>query len=104
LVLMDVQMPVMDGYEATRQLRAREASACGRRMPILAMTAHAMRGDRELCLAAGMDGYLSKPIQIAELLAAIESLGEVPDDAKHRKVPPGPDGSEATACTARNEH
>jgi two-component system sensor histidine kinase/response regulator len=68
-----VQMPEMDGFEATAAIRAREAQS-GRRLPILAMTAHAMKGDRERCLEAGMDGYVSKPIQAQELFTAIEAL------------------------------
>jgi len=64
VVLMDMQMPVMDGLEAVRRIREKEAQASGGlRVPIVALTAHAMRGDRERCLAAGMDGYVSKPFQ-----------------------------------------
>ena len=70
LILMDVQMPVMDGLEATRQIRERER-ATGNRVPIIAMTARAMPGDEELCLAAGMDGYLSKPVRRHQLYEAI---------------------------------
>ena len=73
LVLMDVQMPDLDGLEATAAIRRSEAES-GRHLPIVAMTAHAMVGDRERCLAAGMDGYLSKPIRARELLAVIEQV------------------------------
>jgi signal transduction histidine kinase/ligand-binding sensor domain-containing protein/CheY-like chemotaxis protein len=75
LVLMDVQMPEMNGFEATSAIRERECSKGGH-VPIIAMTAHAMRGDRERCLEAGMDGYISKPVQVRELLAAIEQTGQ----------------------------
>lgn len=80
LVLMDVQMPELDGLAATRQIRALDLTS--QEPPtqsspyIVAMTANAMQGDRELCLQAGMDDYLSKPIQVAELRAALERWGE----------------------------
>jgi len=73
-VLMDVQMPVMDGLEATRQWRAREAADGRTPLPIIAMTANAMAGDRDACLNAGMNGYVSKPIDIRALQAEIEQL------------------------------
>jgi two-component system sensor histidine kinase/response regulator len=73
LVLMDVQMPEMDGFEATAAIRQLERGT-GRHLPILAMTAYAMKGDRERCLESGMDGYVSKPIQPRELSDMIDKL------------------------------
>ena len=71
VVLMDVQMPEMDGYETTSAIRSSEART-GRHLPIIAMTAHAMKGDRERCLEAGMDGYVAKPIRAQQILEAIQ--------------------------------
>jgi len=73
LVLMDVQMPEMDGLEATHAIRARERPS-GTHLPIVAMTAHALKGDRERCLATGMDGYVAKPIHAEELFTAIDGI------------------------------
>jgi CheY-like chemotaxis protein len=73
LVLMDVQMPEMDGHEATRAIRAEEEKT-GTHVPIIALTAHAMSGDREACIAAGADNYLSKPITPKDLFAMMESI------------------------------
>jgi signal transduction histidine kinase/DNA-binding response OmpR family regulator len=73
LVLMDIQMPGMDGFEATAAIRAKE-KLTGGHIPIVAMTAHALKGDEERCIAAGMDGYVSKPIRTTELFSTIERL------------------------------
>jgi CheY-like chemotaxis protein len=81
LVLMDVQMPVLDGLEATAAIRERERLRGGH-IPIVAMTAHAMKGDREKCLEAGMDFYVSKPIQPRELIEVVESMTTPDDDGK----------------------
>jgi len=92
VVLMDVQMPVMDGLTATKTIRDSEARHPGRRrIPIMALTAYAMRGDRERCLAAGMDEYLTKPVKPEELLAALNRLvaAGAPEPAR------GPDQSGA---------
>jgi CheY-like chemotaxis protein/HPt (histidine-containing phosphotransfer) domain-containing protein len=71
LIVMDVQMPEMDGFEATAAIRELEKST-GKHIPIIAMTAHAMKADRERCLGAGMDGYVSKPIRVANVEEAVE--------------------------------
>ncbi len=94
VVLMDVQMPEMDGFKATAAIRAREQTTGGH-VPIVAMTAHALKGDRERCLAAGMDGYVSKPIQAAELRTALDSLVPAPAPAAHN----GANGSAAPGET-----
>ena len=89
LVLMDVQMPEMGGFEATRVIREKEA-ATHKHIPIIAMTAHAMKGDREQCLAVGMDGYIAKPIRPPELLAEIERFTRRPEPSPQRP-PPAPE-------------
>jgi two-component system sensor histidine kinase/response regulator len=77
LILMDIQMPEMDGLQATAAIR-REELVTGKHIPIIAMTANAMAGDRERYLAAGMDGYASKPLHVADLFAAIEEVFSTP--------------------------
>jgi CheY-like chemotaxis protein len=73
LVLMDVHMPRLGGYETSRRIRARERGTAAH-VPIIALTAQAMKGDREQCLEAGMDGYVSKPLKIAELFAVMHEV------------------------------
>jgi len=87
VILMDVQMPEMDGFEATREIRKREAGSGGH-MPIIAMTAYATEGDRERCLEAGMDDYVSKPISASKLFQTIDAL-----------VPPAPGEESADRAT-----
>jgi two-component system, sensor histidine kinase and response regulator len=99
VILMDVQMPVMDGVQATGAIREKERGT-GRHIPILAMTAHAMAGDRERFLTAGMDGYIPKPIRISELMNAIEGsvFGAAPaSPAPVEANAPGPEGESARA-------
>ena len=74
VILMDVKMPGVDGLEATKAIRAKENG--NRRVPILALTAYVMKGDRERCVAAGMDGYLSKPINGREMIMLVETLAD----------------------------
>ncbi|MEW5804971.1 MAG: response regulator [bacterium] len=87
LVLMDVQMPVLDGLEATRTIREKEKLTV-QHIPIIAMTAHAMKGDRERCLDAGMDGYISKPVKMAELEQEMERIlpASPPEDSQAESV------------------
>jgi CheY-like chemotaxis protein len=74
LVVIDVPMPEMDGFGATAAIRKREKGTAGPHQIVIAMTAHTIAGDRERCLRAGMDGYVSKPFRIANLLKEIEAL------------------------------
>jgi len=90
LVIMDVQMPEIDGYEATAIIRAKEKQA-GTHIPIIAMTAHAMKGDRERCLEAGMDDYVSKPVRSKQLFETIESLLGTSTEPKLRPGETPPD-------------
>jgi CheY-like chemotaxis protein len=69
---MDVEMPVMDGLKATAHIRNPESKVMNHKVPVIAMTAHAMKGDREKCLEAGMDDYISKPVKPQELLNVVE--------------------------------
>jgi CheY-like chemotaxis protein len=96
LLLSDVQMPEMDGFELTAAVRANETVG-GKRLPIVAMTAHAMKGDRERCLEAGMDGYIAKPIQARELEQMIDRLFPRADGGTGSTGPKGGSSALATA-------
>lgn len=97
LALMDVQMPDMDGFETTKAIRAQER-ASGKHLPIVAMTAHAMSGDRERCLEAGMDSYVTKPVDSMKLFTAIAEIFQK-DSASKRHL-----ASSASSCTGTAEH
>jgi two-component system, sensor histidine kinase and response regulator len=97
IVLMDVQMPVMDGFEATAAVRAQEKLKGGH-IPIVAMTAHSLKGDEERCLDAGMDGYVSKPIRMDELSRMLEKFTR--EDEKVAEVP-APKGGKRTRSRKR---
>ncbi len=96
LVLMDVQMPVMDGFEAIRSIRAKEQTT-GAHIPIIALTAHAMKGDREKCLAVGADDYVSKPIRTSDLLAAMDRARTLKIQTAPKDIPSPQPPSAATA-------
>ena len=111
VVLMDVQMPQMDGFAATAAIREREKTS-GAHLPIIAMTAHAMKGDRERCMQAGMDGYVSKPFQVQDLLEQVEQLAQKPaaepgeqsaappehDERRHKALIDFFEGDDALLC------
>lgn len=92
VILMDVQMPELDGFQAVQAIR-RDEQALGRHVPVIAMTAHVMKGDRQRCLDAGMDGYVSKPVNPRELFAVVESLASAAPRALPALVEAG--GSDA---------
>jgi two-component system, sensor histidine kinase and response regulator len=101
LVLMDVQMPEMGGLEATQAIREKEKTTGGH-LPIIAMTAHAMQGDRQKCLDAGMDGYLSKPLDPKIFLRTVEESVPAPvSDSKIRDADAGGDGSDVGQLDAK---
>ena len=90
LVFMDIQMPEVDGFEATRLIRKKEQRT-GRRVPIVACTAHAINGYRDLCFAAGMDGYMTKPIdrqELMETVAYFSSVGLPPAESLEQSLFP----------------
>ena len=100
IVLMDVQMPEMNGLDATRAIRAGE-HATGRHVPIVAMTAHAMAGDRERCLAAGMDEYLTKPIRAEALISHVERFAMATDPSSVTRTRAGVQSRRGPAARGR---
>ncbi|MGA2811514.1 MAG: response regulator [Candidatus Acidiferrum sp.] len=102
IVLMDVQMPDMDGFEATTAIRQREKSTGGH-IPIVAMTAHALKGDEDRCLSAGMDGYVSKPIRTHELFSTIERVMGKHSDQNAGGEQPCESGASLTKSTITAE-
>jgi PAS domain S-box-containing protein len=103
VVLMDLEMPELGGFDATAQLRARERGT-GRHVPVIALTAHAMKGDRERCLAGGMDGYVSKPIRAAELFTALEEVLGPPAPQEPKAEPARPADADVMDVKAALEH
>jgi len=101
VVLMDVRMPELDGFKAAAAIRAQEKST-GARLPIIAVTAHAMPGDRERCLESGMDAYLSKPIRSRELFETIDRLTTSPGNENARPRPPTRTTNRASVKPAAN--
>lgn len=100
VILMDVQMPVMDGYQATAAIRALE-NPLARATPIVAMTAHAMRGDRERCLEAGMDSYVAKPVDVNQLTEVVETIGCI--DRPENGEPKPADGERKLSCESKEK-
>jgi CheY-like chemotaxis protein len=100
VILMDVQMPDMDGLEATRAIRAGERTR-STRTPIVALTAHTMKGDRERCLAAGMDAFITKPLDAVEFLSVVEELGGKAADHSTAPIVEAPAVPSETSSEAR---
>ncbi len=102
VILMDVQMPEMDGFEATGKIRELEKQT-SKHIPIIAMTAHALKGDEERCLEAGMDGYVSKPIRTNELYAVLERVVKKEEGSQPEDEEIVPTASEMKQCAERND-